>query len=293
MIHFTSIERVQFEPRLVRGMARDDADGAKRSECSCRDAVAHAREQLDSGAGVAILCGFEVLEPNEQRDAFRMFCLQLGRLIAQDRSGTLIREVQDRGFELGAGRSGRYADTRYGGDLHTDGAEVPAPVPDLFALLCVRQATTGGALQLVHVDELTKRLSRDVADQLRRPFHFDRRGDEPPGEPPTTKKPVLFPDGDGKTCVTYLRRYIELGHKRSEVPDLSPEQVAALDAFDGLLSDPDLAHHERLAAGELAVIDNKHVLHGRTTFEDAPGSSNRRLLLRAWIEQRATVACAY
>jgi alpha-ketoglutarate-dependent taurine dioxygenase len=41
----------------------------------------------------------------------------------------------------------------------------------------------------------------------------------------------------------------------------------------------------RMEAGEAAIFDNLRLLHGRTTFEDAP--DRRRLLLRTWIQPGA------
>lgn len=245
-------------------------------------------ENVRSCPGFVVLTG---LVGNTQK-RLQAACLRLsqlvGQVVPQDRTGVTLREVIDRGTRIGEGVSARYADSRFGGSLHTDGAEMPFPVPDYFALLCVRQAPTGGALRLVHVDEVITLLSRipDLHEALQSPFHFDRRGDQPDGELPFARKPVFFADGDG-TGVTYLRDYIELGHRHPHAPPLTDKQIRALDAMDEVLADPKIGICGKLGAGDFALVNNKRILHGRTTFEDAPDPSHKRCLLRTWIRRAA------
>ncbi|WP_328407011.1 hypothetical protein OG542_40140 [Streptomyces violaceus] len=70
------------------------------------------------------------------------------------------------------------------GEFDTDGAERPFPLPDYFTLLCVRPAKAGGMLRLVPVDRLRALLADrpDALAVLEQDFHFDRRGDQAPGE---------------------------------------------------------------------------------------------------------------
>lgn len=207
---------------------------------------------------------------------------RLGELLPQDAEGTLVRRVRDRGTRIGEGRTARYSDSRFGGSLHTDGAERPQPVPELFALLCVRQAVTGGSLVLVHVDDIVESLPAEALRVLQQPFHFDRRGDQGPGEAPTTSKPVLART-NGRWTISYLREYVEAGHRHDGVPPLVSTQRKALDLLDARTMEPDLQTVIRMEPGELAVFDNRTVLHGRTTFEDTGSPDEARLLLRTWI----------
>jgi alpha-ketoglutarate-dependent taurine dioxygenase len=246
--------------------------------------------RLDGRPGFAVIGGLDGDAGPERELAFAKACSWFGELLPQDAHGTLVRHVRDRGTRIGEGRS-RYADSREGGSLHTDGAEAPPPVPDYFALLCVRAAAEGGALQLVHVDHVVEALEErpDALEVLRRPFHFDRRGDERPGEPPTTAKPILFEE-DGVACATYLRQYVEAGHARPDVPDLTPLQVAALDALDEVLASPSLVTEQTMQPGQLAIINNRRLFHGRTAFIDHPEPERARLLYRAWLRRRTTDA---
>jgi hypothetical protein len=239
-----------------------------------------ARAYLDGDPGLFVLT--DLPTDNRAELAVALVSDLLGTAIGQDREGTIIRQVRDRGLVFGDGPRVRYSDSRTGGDLHTDGAERPLPAPALFTLFCVRQSEDGGDLEFVRLEALLAELDSrpDVIDTLREPFHFDRRGDHLPGEAPTTTKPVLFEQG-GRAAVTYLRSYIDCGHQQGEAPALSGAQTEALDLVDQILASGRVTCQGKLREGELAVVDNLRVLHGRTEFHDTPGHD--RLLLRTWV----------
>lgn len=248
-----------------------------------------ARRHLAARPGYFVLTGLDRLaEPEARRFALSASRL-LGRLLPQDRSGQLLRDVMDRGVRLEEAAGARYSDTRQGGSLHTDGMHRPGKVPDFVALYCVRQAALGGALVLVHVEDLLAELRRwpEVVGALRRPVHFDTRevGAAPAGA--TVRRPVLELV-DGAERIHYLREYIESGHRHDGVPPLTREQIAALDVLDSLLDRPELQRRGRLGPGEMVFINNRSIIHGRTAFEDRSGPAHGRLLLRSWISEPPT-----
>ncbi|MCX4902788.1 TauD/TfdA family dioxygenase [Streptomyces sp. NBC_00878] len=249
------------------------------------------RDHVDAGAGFLVMTGLEVTEQDICEQVLLWASEALGTVMDQDKAGTRIRSVRNRGTVVGEGRSARYADSRHGGHLHTDGAERPFPLPDYFTLLCVRPAKAGGMLRLVPVDRLRALLADrpDALAVLEQDFHFDRRGDQASGESATVRKPVLFRTADDRHAVTYLRQYIEIGHGQPGADPLTPTQRGALDAFDAVLEDPASAVEGRMAAGELAVFNNLRILHGRTTFDDHPDPGRARLLYRTWIRRTPAV----
>jgi alpha-ketoglutarate-dependent taurine dioxygenase len=240
------------------------------------------RKHIDGEPGFFVLTGTAHLDADEAAAFTMETCRMVGELLPQDAAGALLREVVDRGVRLGEGKTGRYSDSRQGGSLHTDGPHGRPPVPDCFALYCIHQAPVGGDLCLVHVDDLIARLGDDDVAALRSDFHFDRREDT--DEDPTVVRPVLS-QGPGGTRICYLREYIELGHEHDHVPPLTAEQRRALDALDALLDDESLQTRVRLEPGELAFIDNRTLLHGRTAFEDDSDPDRKRLMLRTWIHR--------
>jgi hypothetical protein len=237
--------------------------------------------------GLAIIETLPVEEPELAAQCATAVSSALGRLLPQDGAGQLVREVKYRGVKLGEGATGRYSDSREGGQFHTDGPHRPDTAPDWFALLCIRQAKVGGGLILVPTEDIIRGLDPDSLAVLQEPFLFDQRE---AGVPPVPR-PVLVHQPDGHWHVNYLREYIELGHRHPLGTPLTDLQVRALDRFDqevaSAVAAPDRIE-VKLAPGQLAVIDNRRLLHGRTTFGDDPQDRDR-LMLRTWIRELAPV----
>ncbi len=239
-------------------------------------------DRVDSKPGYVVLTGLGPLDELQSKQMIATVSEFIGPLLPQDANGALIRDVRDRGIRLGQGRTGRYSDSRDGGNLHTDGPHAPFSPPDYFALYCVRQARVGGALALVHLDDVIARLSPQALLTLSTPYHFDRREDIVAD--PTVTRAIISSNAEGYR-ICYLREYIEIGHRHPQVPRLTSEQCAALDALDRLLNDPTLQRVGTLRPGELIVVNNRVLCHGRTTFEDDPQPNEKRLLLRTWIRR--------
>lgn len=266
---------------LVDEVARPGAPAHEDFAATLRE---HRRRHLDHAPGYFILSGTDHLTEDAARRYLLSASAALGDLLPHDFDGEIVREVRYRGVRIEDGVTPRYSDTKQGGNLHTDGMHRPGPVPTTFALYCVRQSAIGGTMILVHADDVVPALRDEVLDILRGPFHFDTR-DDTPGRPRTVPHPILEFDGD-RPFLCYLRGYVDSGHRRPGVDPLTPAQVRALDALDAVLDRPDLQTHIRLSPGQLAVVNNRTVVHGRTPFEDEPGSPHGRLLLRTWIVDR-------
>ncbi len=279
-------QRHRWSDDFLAAVRQGEFDG-KAAQAERERLRALVRDHVDGGAGFLIMTGLETAGQDAYERALLWASGALGTVMAQDKAGTRVRSVRNRGTAIGEGKSARYADSRHGGHLHTDGAERPFPLPDYFTLLCVRPAKAGGALRLVPVEHIRARLADtpDVLAVLEQDFHFDRRGDQAPGEPATVRKPVLFTTDNGKHAVTYLRQYIEIGHGQPCATTLTSAQSRALDAFDSVLEDPASAIEGRMAAGELAVFNNLRILHGRTKFDDHADADRARLLYRTWIQR--------
>jgi alpha-ketoglutarate-dependent taurine dioxygenase len=253
----------------------------------------HLREEVraihatfvDGYPGFAVVDGLSSLPQSSWARAIELLSRAVGDLLVQDAEGTLVRNVRDRGTRIGEGATSRYSDSRYGGSYHTDGAELPMPPPDSFALMCVRKAMTGGGLRLLHAAAVFERVeerSREAAACLLLPFHFDRRGARGPDGSPTVEKPIFF-DVDGELGVTYLREYVLAGHLHPGVAPLSDAQRRALAILDEVMEDESLIVEGSLEPGQVFLGDNTRLLHGRTEFVDPPTPAEARLLYRTWI----------
>ena len=83
----------------------------------------------------------------------------------------------------------------------------------------------------------------------------------------------------------YLRDYINDGHKIQNTP-LSKEQKRALDIFDKIIHDENLAVSYNLKQNDMVFFNNNRVVHGRTSFEDAENIEKKRLMIRTWIKDK-------
>jgi alpha-ketoglutarate-dependent taurine dioxygenase len=243
-------------------------------------------DRLENGPGFVILTGI----PRERYSAGEWTALywRLGQLLGspaeQNVQGTLLYDVRDTGQDVRTGV--RFSVTSAESGFHTDNS-FGADVVDYVGLLCLHDARAGGVNQLVSAHAVHERLRArhpEVLPVLSAPFHIDRRGGIRPGETPTARFPILQRDGDGLIC-RYLRYWIEAGHEKAGEP-LTPEQVRALDALDGVARAEDLRVEFALEPGQVLFVNNRWILHNRTAFVDHPEPDRRRHLVRLWLRRR-------
>lgn len=235
--------------------------------------------------GIVVVRGLDAIDLSEWVDAFQRLARRYGSLQPQDATGTILREVRNRGVLPGQGASARYSDSAAGGNYHTDGVPSPAPLPDLFGLLCVRQAPVGGSLILIDTASAVSHLARAAPATLRllsRSFHFDSRGFVPEDEGGTVRRPIIDGNDDDPT-ISYLRAYIEAAHSRPQIPDLTDAEVDAFDQLDAVLENRHMQIWLKLQPGEMVFVDNRRYLHGREPFQDGPDEASGRLMYRLWI----------
>ncbi|MEU6993986.1 TauD/TfdA family dioxygenase [Streptomyces sp. NPDC046465] len=238
-------------------------------------------ERLRRGSGVAVLRGLDLAGRTD--DQCVDLCHQYLALAGRPRA-----------------RSGRHADDLLtaatapaapptapapsnGGDAqllapHTDRSD-RAYQPRLLALLCIRPGAQGGETLLVSGATVLNRLRErhpGAVRELHGDFHFGR------GDGFVRRYPV-FRQGPEGLRVHYNRHWIHRGHQEADLP-LSSGQRAALDAFDAHLTDARLTVRIALGPGDLLIVDNGAVLHGRTPFSDHHAPGRRRCLARAWAD---------
>ncbi|MFD8712642.1 TauD/TfdA family dioxygenase [Streptomyces anulatus] len=158
---------------------------------------------------------------------------------------------------------------------HTDRAGPPGP-PHLLALLCVRPALVGGDSLLISGPNVHRRLLAEqpaVLPELFRDFHFG-------AEPALARTGPVFTRVGNRIAVQYNRYQIERGHQAAGNA-LTPAQKVALDAFDEALHNEALILRLPLLRGDLLMLDNHTLLHGRTAYSDPHG---HRCLTRAWAD---------
>jgi len=251
--------------------------------------LAAVLDELENGRGFVVLRGFAVdrYSLEELRNLYWGVGAHLGHARYQNAHGELIGEVRDEYRLYGEvqeqqgdpalGRTSR-SKARSSGPLrfHTDRC-------DVVTLLCVRPARRGGASKIVSavsVAEAIRARRPDLHDLLGQHYWCSRQGEEAGGEHKVYAMP-LFAEHAGKFTTQYSRTFVEAAQRLPEVPRLTAAQNEALDLHAAVCEE--LAFTMDLQPGDLQLLNNHVIYHGRTAYEDAAGSDRDRLLLRLWI----------
>jgi alpha-ketoglutarate-dependent taurine dioxygenase len=165
--------------------------------------------------------------------------------------------------------------------FHTDGAYDDDP-PKLVSLHCVRPARIGGVTQLASAKTLYDWLQFARPDLLPSLFMPDALTVERQGEMST--QPILWHEGD-RICMRY----------RAD----ATSRFGCREAAEGsamlqrLLSARGTSLEFTLSAGQILVIDNTAVLHGRTAFPPTEPRKLNRLTFSGDSEFAATLTFGF
>jgi hypothetical protein len=249
-------------------------------------------DELENGCGMVKLRGFPVARYDEEalRQIYFGLGTRLGTPVFQNRRGELMRAIRDEGGDVGQ-RYGQiegkgdgrpflssYARTLTNGALrfHTDRT-------DVVALLCVRQARSGGISKIcssvaVHNAFLQRR--PDLLEVLYQDIWRSRLGEE--SDKAETVYPLpIFGVRDGRLTSHYSLTYIEAAELVPGVPKLTAPQREAIDMLMALAEE--LCFEMTLEPGDIQFLNSHVTYHGRTPFEDDRASGQDRLLLRLWL----------
>lgn len=166
-------------------------------------------------------------------------------------------------------------ETRAAFRLHSD----PCDVAGLF---CLQAAARGGGSAVVNALAVHDRLAEtrpDLLELLYRPFCYAKP--RRPGEAASWHSVPVFSWQDGYFKSHIVPDLIFAAQLVPEVPRLSAEQRAALDALMQVAAAPEFKLDLQLTPGQLLLLNNHLVWHGRDAYEDAPGTA--RHLLRLWL----------
>ena len=236
-------------------------------------------EALEGGRGFALLRGLPVARWSDAENRIALWGLgtHLGLPVGQDLAGNLLHDVRDTGRRFGSDDSIRYYQTSHAIRLHTDGG-------DIFALGCVRQGASGGRSLVVSAVEVFNEIARrrpDLAVVLQEDFWMDARGQRPDGA--RCQVLPIYTRHDGHLSILLKPEYIYSAQRFDEVPRLSDGQREALELFHQVTRAPGIALEFDMRPGDVLLASNHTIMHGRTEFEDPPGSEHRRLMLRLWL----------
>jgi hypothetical protein len=250
------------------------------------------REELENGSGMVKIEGLDVgrYGPDALRRLWFALGGHLGTPMFQNCRGEVMREIKDAGTGVGAALYGATVDAA-GKTFLSSAARTLSPGQlrfhtdrsDVVGLLCVRQAAEGGVSKLASsaavYNEILKRRP-DLHALLCRPIPRSRFGEEEGGEHVVYDLPV-FGVRDGKLTSHFSLTYIEDAQRRPGARALAAAEHEAIRMLMDVAEA--LCFEMRFAPGDIQLLNNHAIYHGRTAFTDDPASGRDRLLLRLWL----------
>ncbi len=204
--------------------------------------------------------------------------LHLGEPWAQNKHGHVLGDVTDQGKSID---DPTVRGNELGGialDYHTDGS-------DLVGLLCLRTARTGGLSCVANAVAIHNELVRErpeLAAALYEPLPYDTRGEQAAGASSFYCVPA-FTEHAERLFVRFIPQYVLASQRHPDAPRLSATTREAMAAVSAMANDPDFNVYMDLQQGEMQFINNYHVLHGRTAYEDDAAHGHKRHLKRLWL----------
>lgn len=175
----------------------------------------------------------------------------------------------------------RYHQTNLGGSIHSDGPQHSTP-PKYVIMACEQNSPIGGDTILVDTKKIYEYLryrKPKIFKTLNKDIYFERRGFNFGNSNVFSKK--IFSFKNKRFMFRYLRDYIEEGYKIKK-KDISKDTLKAFNYLDKLLISKKFMKKIKLAKGDLILLNNHILAHGRTMFK-LEKNFNARKLYRIWI----------
>lgn len=237
------------------------------------------QDSLENGCGATLVRGLDLLHHsiNQCKQIFWGLMSHIGTPVSQSASGDKIFSVRDEGFHIGDRRA-RGPNTSKRLSFHTDRC-------DAITFLTIKQAKSGGENQLVSSMALYNEIGKrrpDLLEVLMQPFYYLRHNVDTGNEQPWCRQPI-FAVYEGHFACNFLRVLIERAAESEDLPDLTPQQVEAMDFLEEVAAEPEMHVTFRQQPGDLLLVNNWVLLHRRNEFEDHDHPDERRHLLRIWL----------
>ncbi|MDH7799143.1 MULTISPECIES: TauD/TfdA family dioxygenase [unclassified Beijerinckia] len=236
--------------------------------------------------GFVMLRGFPIseLSDDDSRRLYWAIGLLYGRGLSQNSHGDFVCPVTNTGVDFGY--DGRHSANDVRGYQSSADLNFHCDPTDIVGLLCLRKAKSGGESAIVSSGAIYNEIVRQRPDclaRLKRGFFYDRKGQNWGEEPPTTPRIPVFVRHPDRVSCRYGRSYINGGGGKADAP-LDNMDREALDFFDLTARRDDLAMQMAFEPGDIQLLNNLSVLHGRRSYVDHPEPQRRRYLFRLWLE---------
>jgi hypothetical protein len=250
---------------------------------ACAGAVARWRRDVEYGRGFLLVRGLRAKLYSDALSAaiYYILGLHMGEPIRQTEQGDLIDHIYAVSDKTMADITARPKKVRDALVYHSDSS-------DIAALMCLRNAKSGGTSCLVSAAEIFNAVLRrrpDLAPWFFQPTHFDWKGKDPES-PANTYVSPLVSLVDGVFSMYFGSTYVLSAPRHPGVPALTEGQIELCRLFDEITLEPGMAIKMDFRPGDIQFLSNYMALHSRTAFQDHPEPQRRRHLLRLWLMQK-------
>jgi alpha-ketoglutarate-dependent taurine dioxygenase len=249
---------------------------------ACARWMKDVRDHLDEGPGFVVLDRLP-LDRMSREEAVDLYWL-LGNLleppVAQEWKGTVIYDVRHDGQSFTENTRG--ALTPAGLEMHNDSSMGEAP-PNYVSLMCLATARSGGMSIVSSALAAHNYFLRERPALLRRlyePFYRDHQEYQATDAAATNFRPVFAWDGQLRT--RFNARHTFRGYEKTGrvLDEAGAEAVTRMENF---LGDPANRLDLWLEPGQIQILNNRVIVHGRTPYEDHEEPDRRRHLVRLWL----------
>ena len=247
----------------------------------CAKLMVDVKSRLDQGLGFVILDRLPVDRWTQAQvtDIYWLLGSLLEAPVAQEWSGKMVYDVR---YD-GQGYTGdtRTALTPEGLDMHNDSSMGEAPA-NYISLLCLQTAREGGKSSLssayaAHNHFMTRQ--PDLLERLYQPFYRDKQEYQAPDA--DNWYPIFAAENAGLR-IRFNIRPINRGYQKTgQVLDAAGRQ--AVDLLNSFLIDPTHRHDFWMERGQIQILNNRTIVHGRTPYVDHDEPDKRRHLIRLWL----------
>ena len=258
----------------------------KNFNLSKSDVIKIKKNYLDKKDYYVILKNFDN-NPKNLKKKTETLAKYLGKIISQNKFGKRIVEVKPNTNLINKlsikKKKGtlRYHQTNLGGSIHSDGPQLNFP-PRYILMACLKQADTGGSSIITYANDIynfLKKKKPNYLKVLKENFLFERRGFNYPNQN-VFKKPI-FEKKKNFFRFRYLREYIEKGYKIKKI-NIKPNKIKVLNFLDKLLKNHLFQKKYKLNKGDIIILNNNMLAHGRTKFRLSL-AKEQRTLIRIWV----------
>lgn len=249
---------------------------------ACARFMADVRAHLDEGPGFVIIDRLDLarMSRTESIDLYWILGNLLEPPVAQEWKGTVIYDVRHEGQAYTADTRG--ALTPAGLEMHTDSSMGEAP-PNYVSLFCLQTAATGGMSIVSSALAAHNHFLREAPELLNRlyePFYRDHQEYQAADAAATNFRPVFA--WDGRLRTRFNARHTFRGYEKTG-RTLDEAGATAVRLMDQFLEDPANRLDLWLEPGQIQILNNRIIVHGRTPYQDHDEPERRRHLVRLWL----------